>query len=192
MLKKIIIGLSLVVISGATTANAALLTLNDPLVIVAAEQTIDSGDVHNGFDLDGFVTGSFYQFVANITAPIKIDVTPNQATGNVNPSWISNLVMTWDWAGDGFGNGVAHQITDPITAASTGAGLGGTVSFFHNIVQGETYRLFVTYDQIQQSGGFLLDVSAVPLPPAVIAFSTAMLGVGFLARRRRKQKALFS
>ena len=191
MLKKIIIGLSLVVFSGATTANAALLTLNDPLVIVPAEQTIEFGDVHNGFEFGGFTTGSFYQFVANITSVVKIDVTPNQATGNVNPSWISDLVMSWDWTGD-IGNVVDHQITDPVTAASTGAGIGGTVSFFHNIVAGETYRLYVTYDQIQNLGGFVLDVSAVPLPPSVIAFSTAMLGVGFLARRRRKQKALFS
>lgn len=32
----------------------------------------------------------------------------------------------------------------------------------------------------------VLNVSAVPLPPAVIAFSIAMLGIGALARRKRK------
>lgn len=33
----------------------------------------------------------------------------------------------------------------------------------------------------------VLNVSAVPLPPAMIAFSTAMLGIGLLARRKRKK-----
>lgn len=32
----------------------------------------------------------------------------------------------------------------------------------------------------------VLNVSAVPLPPAMIAFTTAMLGIGLLARRRKK------
>lgn len=158
-----------------SSSNAAVLT-------PGANHDVDFGSSFTGIIGSSAGTSHFYDFTALVDTVVRFDVTPLQASGV--PNGVESLVLTWD---DG---PVAHQITGPGSAVSVTL---GQVTFFHSLVQDQTYRLSALLAQyIGNNGGYILDVSAVPLPPAVIAFATAMLGVGFLARRKRKKKALFA
>ena len=86
--------------------------------------------------------------------------------------------MTWSVGG------IIHTITDAFGVVDN-----NQLPFFHSLLNGQVGVLTVTGNFFSNGGGYSLSVSTVPLPPALIAFSTAMLGVGFLARRKRKQKA---
>jgi len=100
------------------------------------------------------------------------------APGNIG---INNLIMTWS-----VGN-IMHTIT---SAAGVVDPL--SIPFFHTLADGETATLSISGIFRFAGGGYLLSVSAlnaVPLPPSVIAFFTAMIGIGFLARRKKRLSA---
>lgn len=62
-------------------------------------------------------------------------------------------------------------------------------TFFFSLAFNDLTRVsWIQRQSFHQFDNIALNVSAVPLPPAVIAFITAMMGVGFLARRKRKLK----
>lgn len=52
-----------------------------------------------------------------------------------------------------------------------------------------TYRLRVFGEALAGGGAYQFTLSAVPLPPALILFGTALAGLTLLGRRRRKQTA---
>ena len=135
-------------------------------------------------DVDGTEGGNaintLYSFTADGDTRLSFAVSVNHPTAD-NNFGIANLTLTWDLGG-------VHVVTD-----GTGVMLANPFpKFFHALTDGVTGVLTVTGNWLSNGGGYTVTVAAVPLPPAVIAFGTAMLGVGFLARRRRKQKATFA
>lgn len=60
-------------------------------------------------------------------------------------------------------------------------------TFFFNLVFSDLTEVsWVQSSPFHQFDNITLNVSAVPLPPAVIAFISAMMGIGFLVRRKKK------
>ncbi len=119
-----------------------------------------------------------YTFTATGNTTLEFIFSVNHPGGPAGVG-VESLVATWS---DG---GVIHTITD------AGANI-VTTTFFHTLLDSESFTLDVAGAFLENGGGYTLTVAAVPLPPAVIAFSTAMLGVGFLARRKRKKKEIFA
>lgn len=76
---------------------------------------------------------------------------------------------------DGTANAI---IVDPINVETLSKASSGVVS--HDI-QGTV----TTTDDVAVRN---VKVTAVPVPPAAILFGSALLGIGFLSRRRRKKK----
>ena len=55
-----------------------------------------------------------------------------------------------------------------------------------SLLPGNTYRLTVDFDGTDSFSGNLR-FAAIPVPPAAVLFGTALLGMGFLSRRRRRR-----
>ncbi len=166
--------LSLLLLSGATNAVPFPVDPNFFMPFNEDVGVAEGGDpVTAEFE---FLASEFtnLQFLASVNHPVGGDPVPFGVLG---------LTMTW------FVDNVfvfAHDITDLSGAYN------GPLTFFHALQTGETGKIVLAGNFAAQGGGWSLTVSAVPLPPAVIAFGTAMLGVGFLARRKRKKKEVFS
>ena len=60
-----------------------------------------------------------------------------------------------------------------------------TATWF-SLLPGNTYRLAVAFDGSDVFSGNL-SFAAIPVPPAAILFGTALVGMGFLSRRRRRR-----
>jgi len=114
------------------------------------------------------------QFLASVNHPVGGDPVPFGVLG-LTMTWFVDNVLVF-----------AHDITNASGAYN------GPLTFFHALQTGEVGKMVLGGNFAANGGGYSLTVSAVPLPPAVIAFGTAMLGVGFLARRKRKKKEVFS
>ncbi len=175
MLKKIYITISAALLSlvyMVSTASAAVVV--PPIVTAVNVNDVFSYTVVSA---SGEVPFSHtFTFNSNFTGDVKFDVdTSNPVNG------VRDLLFSWTT-----GSGNSYLFTDNAGVEDT-----TMTPFWEAMVSGQQYVLTVTGTFFGDSN-YSIGVSAVPLPPAVIAFSTAMLGVGFLARRRRKQKALFS
>ena len=168
MLKKIITLVSSAVFSLLLLSGAANAIPVTPNFVMNFNNDTGVGVITDSytFESTGFTNLSFITSVNHPNAP-----------GGVG---INTLVMTWT-----VGN-IIHNITDALGQYN------GPLTFFHALADGESGTLNVTGTFFENGGGYTLTVAAVPLPPAVIAFGTAMLGVGFLARRKRKKKEVFS
>ena len=167
MLKRFYIVISALVFSAFVAVSGAQAVSVDPSFIAN----------YNNDDGVGSIT-DFYTFDATADTNLKFIFSVNHPSAGLGVG-ITDLVMTWS---DG---SVEHIITNAL-------GVVVGVPFFHSLLNGESATLSVVGDFLTNGGGYTLTVAAVPLPPALIAFSTAMLGVGFLARRRRKKKATFA
>jgi hypothetical protein len=108
-----------------------------------------------------------------------VDVTLN----NPGTVGIANLVLSWYLDG----NPVA-LVSETFTNGS-GTWLGvGSVLFPFTLPGGPAkYLLVVTGTILSGGGGYDIELSAVPLPPALILFGTALVGMTLLGKRRRKQ-----
>ena len=163
--------LSLLLLSGAT--NAAIFNINPFNLGDEYNNTVNVAG--NG----GVTIDDTYNFTGGYDGNAIFIVDTSFAAGGVK-----NLVFTWL---NGSGNSVIF--TD---GAGVEIGIANNI-FFEAMVNGVVRSLKVTGEFINSgASNYTVNVSTVPLPPAVIAFGTAMLGVGFLARRKRKKKEVFS
>lgn len=100
--------------------------------------------------------------VANFFADLRFWFT--DAANNI----ISPVVSITDATGD--------LINDPI------------LTYAQGLLGGQTYFLNVAGTLLKDKGGFYgVEVAAVPLPPAAIAFGSALVGMGLLGRRRKNK-----
>lgn len=176
--------------SSLYVAVLVLITATSPAraIDVNVIENVNSGFTGNwNHDSDSGPIGGIndtYQFNATSDVNLKFFTSVNHDQGDpgaLNDFGISNLVMTWS-AGD-----VVHVLTNAFGVVDH-----ASIPFFHQLTGGTSGTLTVTGDFLSGGGGYSLSVAAVPLPPAAIAFASAMIGVGFLARRKKKQKTVFS
>lgn len=183
MMKKILLTLSLTLFSGIISANAAIINLmpNNNVDVPLLISTTDTFQVSAPQGDEGTGFTHTFTFTPNFTNQESFFISTTNDNGNLNTG-VGNLVLTWLSGGVG-----SYAYTDALGV------FGGTVNpFFENLVAGTDAVLQISGDWLSNGGAYAITVSAVPLPPAVIAFATAMLGVGYLARRKRKKKALFA
>lgn len=101
-------------------------------------------------------------------------------TSTLNPTG-GFLGATVQWNSLADGSGTVFGI---LTNAQILANVPLVVSFAAN----ETKFLIASWDSIGKDlSNFDLRVEAVPVPPAVLLFGTALVGMGFLSRRRRRK-----
>ncbi|MEZ5756645.1 MAG: hypothetical protein R3D86_00330 [Emcibacteraceae bacterium] len=173
MFKKLYIVLSALVVSTFMAVSGAQAVSVDPSFFASYNNDVGAGQ-------GGTAINDVYSFTASEDTNLSFAVSVNHPTA-LNNYGISNLVLTWDLGGVQIvTNGLGVMLSNPFP------------EFFHALTTGQTGTMTVTGNFLSNGGGYTLTVAAVPLPPALIAFSTAMLGVGFLARRRRKTKAVFA
>ncbi len=174
MFKKILIAFS--------TAFISVLMLTTPSNAVLIDTiALSGGDiVYRDYTRVGG-EGAFehdYHFNADDAFTVMFDIDSSHPAGN-----IANLTYTWINA--------ASSLSAYVYTNGAGAEDLSQTPFFESMTTSETWILRVT-GTFLSNASYSLQASVVPLPPAVIAFSTAMLGVGFLARRRRKQKEVLA
>ncbi len=78
----------------------------------------------------------------------------------------------------------SYALQTSLAGSLLGAGLVDLSSF--NLTSGDFVHMMFDNQQFYLSG---LEVTAIPLPPAVILFGSALLGLGALRRRRMKKAA---
>ena len=175
MFKKLYIVLSALVVSTFIAVSGAQAVPVDPSFFDSYNRDVNAQYVIN----NGSAINDSYEFTATDFTNLSFAISVNHPTA-LNNFGIKNLTLTWDLGGVQFvTDNLGKMFTNPFPEF---------FFFFTN----QTGTLTVTGDFLSNGGGYSLTVAAVPLPPALIAFSTAMLGVGFLARRRRKTKAVFA
>lgn len=173
MFKKINIVMGAMLFSLVLAVSGANAVTVTPSFFASYNEDVES-------DMGGQAINTNYEFTADGDTPLSFAVSVNHPTAD-NFFGIANLTLTWSLGG-------VQVVTD-------GAGVmlaNPFPKFFHGLTNGASGVLNVAGNWLTNGGGYSVTVAAVPLPPAVIAFSTAMLGVGFLARRRRKKKATFA
>lgn len=173
MFKKILITLSTAFISMVMLTAPSKAVLIDTIALTGT--SVEFRDYTGSVAADGTFEHD-YHFNINDAFLVKFDIDSSFPAGS-----IADLTYTWINAASSL---AAYVYTD-------GAGNEdpSQTPFFEAMTTAETWVLRVTGTFLSDAS-YSLQASVVPLPPAVIAFSTAMLGVGFLARRRRKQKAV--
>lgn len=181
MFKKILITLSTAFISVmmlTAPSNAALFAVIDSFALTAGDVVQDSYVRFDVTDDDPDFIHEWH-FTINEDLAVMFDIDSSYPAGS-----IANLTFEWINAASSMNS---FDYTD-----GTGEEDASQTPFWEVITTAETWILQVTGSFIDQNATYSLQASVVPLPPAVIAFSTAMLGVGFLARRRKKKKAEFA
>lgn len=108
--------------------------------------------------------------------------TLNPPTGS-----ISNLSVEWNTMANGSGASLASLVLT--NAAGTLINPLASLTFiFPNTT--DVFYLLVSADGVlRNSTNFDLRVEAVPVPPALLLFGSALAGLGFLSRRRKKSHA---
>lgn len=186
MFKKIYILSSTMLFSLVLAVSGANAVSVTPSFDAVYNYTVSNqpGNLVNPLEVDTFLDGLVqhsYAFEADqgfdTTLKFTLDYNNDFDGGQFG---IENFIATWSVGG------IIHVISDAFSVDQGGS------PFFHTLLNGESGILALSGRWRDNGGAYALTVSAVPLPPAVIAFGTAMLGVGFLARRRRKQKATFA
>lgn len=172
MFKKILITLSTAFISVIMLTTPSNAVLIDTIALSAGD--LEYRDYTRVGSEGAFIHE--YNFNINQDLDVRFDIDSSYPAGA-----IANLTYTWINAASSL---AAYVYTN-------GAGLedGSQTPFFEFMTTAETWTLQVT-GTFLSNANYSLQASVVPLPPAVIAFSTAMLGVGFLARRRKKKAVL--
>ncbi|MCK5425324.1 MAG: hypothetical protein KAI89_08120 [Emcibacter sp.] len=191
MLRKMLItagGLFLSLLMFATSANATIVSPDDSVnveigdVFESLQNAPDSGTDPLG------ANGAFsheYTFTAleDLSLLWELGVTRNDSDTAPNTG-VQSLTFSWDFTGP-----VASNITNLYTDAN-GIRVGDSPILF-SLLLGQQVVLTVsgTMYGSETFSGYDFSVSAVPLPPAVIAFASAMFGIGFLGRRKKKLAA---
>lgn len=191
MLRKMFItagGLFLSLLMFATSASASTVTADvssgDSFAGIAMGDVIFT-TIRNtdGLNSSSNNTGLFEDHTYTFTAGLEdiylkwvLDVNVGD-TDSSPDTGIKNLIFSWD-------NGVTSIFTD-----ENGKEIGSSPLYF-TILAGTSVILTVSGDMFGLANSeYSFTMSAVPLPPAVIAFASAMFGIGFLGRRKKKLAA---
>jgi hypothetical protein len=136
------------------------------LSIGDAVQTRISGNAGDG--------GGSFTFAFTASEPLSAVEfnTVNPLTGFVGAE------VEWNTAEDGSGTTLAFLTNAQILLSQS-----MQVAFLAD----QTLYLIATWtDVARNASSFDLRVEAIPIPPALLLFGTALAGIGFLGRRRRK------
>lgn len=141
----------------------------------SVERTFVTGGDNSFHDTFTFVTG---------TGPISLQFYPTASDAKGSPGSLSTEVGDLQyWFSDG-----VSPVTPTVITESNGDYVGGLVyPLFENLMSGAVYTLHVTGTMLD-TGDYAVDVSAVPLPPAALAFGSALVGMGLLGRRRKNKE----
>ena len=76
-----------------------------------------------------------------------------------------------------------------LLASAISAIVGVGVNVSQSFLSGETHFLIVKWAGLSNGANIDLNVTAVPIPASVLLLGTSLLGMGILARRRRRKTA---
>lgn len=164
------------VVAGSLFAGSANAALVDTF-------TIEPGDLYVLDDLTAGGIGSTYDLAYQFDATADVG-TITTAISLPALGGVRDLVLSWsnDLAGTSIISSLAVTDNDG-DIINLGAELVLTLlngnSYFLLITSGETLVNALTVD---------VRVSTVPIPPALLLFGSALAGVGFLSRKRKKQE----
>ena len=168
---------------GTVTLNDVSTGVVDVTVALAnGNQFVNTGfDASFGFNLSGITSITYSNIVpsANFTIP----------GGNPQTSGALHMDGTgfFQFGLDGVGSGGSDPLGSNLTFRITDGATLTVASFIQNAA-GQFFAADILSGTTGKTGG--IDVSgagrAVPLPPAALLFGTALVGLGALGRRRRK------
>ena len=176
------VGLSvLMLITGllvlATPAMAVTMVPDGTYNLVAQEKysyltLIDENAIVN--DKFNFVSPAGMK---TITTGIVLNVDGSNNTG------VKNMTISWYDA--------SNALLDSLMV-SDGSGFvsNPAASLVLTLLAGGAYHVIVTGQALASGGFYNLNIAATPLPPALILFGTALAGLGWLGRRRRRASTL--
>lgn len=169
---------AMVVISGSLYDAAGVMgTVNVSALPGYAQATLDNnGETGNQVGVEGNLNYTFFndgaygvnliaKFTSSDTDPLSGGVTFNGFTFDWGPSVLSASALGFDL----------------ITA--------GVLSIDTFLGSMQSITLNVHWDGVQDGTTGVLNVSAVPVPPALVLFLSGLVGMGFLSRRRRQKLA---
>jgi hypothetical protein len=123
-------------------------------------------------------TYDFHLTVANLgalTTAIALNSNPPQQGG----FGIANLTITWL-------NGVT-QFAQLVVTDAAGVVINTSAKLLFALTgPNNDLHVKVTGTGLGSGGGYILNVSTVPLPPALLLFGSGLLGLTLLGRRRRR------
>lgn len=99
--------------------------------------------------------------------------------GGAGALGVKNLTIKWYTAGD-------FLLGTLLVTNSAGLVLDPMASLVLGLATG-AYKVIATGQALANGGIYNINVATTPLPPALILFGTALVGMTFLGRRRRRQ-----
>lgn len=157
-----------------SSANAAVLPSG------GGPFAIDTGDfipidilISNGTSL-----GLSYEFNAGSNPVPTVTISGTLPVAGLLP----DLVLSWSTSADTADIIATELFSDGSGSFDTSAVL--SVAF----AASQTLYLLVQSGAALSNGQLDIQVSAVPIPPALLLFGSALAGVGFLSRKRKKQE----
>ena len=179
MFNKIFVSISTTILALFCLVSGAVAATVTPPVV----QALSMGDtyVYTVEGQNSNFTDHTFTFTSDFDGAGKFWISTTNDDGEAGIG-VANLLLTWTT-----GSGNSYAYTD-----GTGVSDNSLSPFFETLTNGVASVLTISGDFLNEGSSYTLTVLATPLPPAVIAFGTAMLGVGFLARRRRKKKEVFA
>ena len=162
----------------STAANAITVTTNGP--IQNGTINIDANDVYTmeiGGDLVDNGGSASFGFTA-LTDLVSIE------TNSLNPTnGFLGAVVTWSTGINGTGT---------VLGSISGAALAAGNELVLALMQGTTYWLTATWTDVNRNGSnfdLRVETSPVPVPAALPLLASGLLGMGYLARRRKASRA---
>ena len=148
--------------------------------LLNGNQFINSGfEASFGFNLVGDPTIAYSNITpGSFTIPGTLD--PSQAAGSLHMDGTG----TFDYGLEATGNGGSDPNGTSLTFLITAAGL--TLASLQANAIGQFFAADIISGTTGWTGGIDASLSSVPLPPAALLFGTALVGMGVLGRRRRK------
>ena len=146
-------------------------------------QFVNTGfDASFGFNLVGNPSITYAGITTSCGSPFQVAGTTHKLPGPfiwMVPGFLSTGLT-------GTGNGGSDPLGSTLSFTITAAGL--TIASFQANALGQFFAADIISGTTGLTGGIdaSITTSQVPLPPAALLFGTALVGMGILGRRRRK------